>query len=149
MRYYGQHLGYLYPCFLFTNSEWELPVIVWRPQDARDGEGWIARRLGYIMLLSEHRVPVPQNAYWFNVETSTTKGGHIRLDTAKGDCTTAVFFPISGVTAEVGTEVGGAFNLTGSEPNEDMAILWLQANSSVQLSDGRTVTFNGREVIGL
>lgn len=167
---FGHHPKLGYPRLIFQlgagsgRAGFEMPV--WRPIQ---GEGWLAQQLEDIQLLQGAGIPVPADAYWMNVQVGKTKAGNPRLEPvfAGKEAVSAVLFYGSGSAmsqgrhgwtpsrsrAQKGTEQNGARVLwsgfassRGGGVNSSADLVWLPEGSSVALSGGESITFDGTEV---
>ena len=171
MGKFGRHAERGYPRFYFEvgagrrRSSFDLPV--WRPGQ---GEGWLAERLDDIKLLVEHKLPVPENAYWMDVQIGVTTAGNPRLEPVRhGQVATPAIclFTSEGAmsqgkwgwsgkthSAVSGSEKGGSKILwstfvssAGGGVHRTADLLWITRDGSVALTSGQAVTFDGEKIV--
>lgn len=168
---YGRHPERGYPRFYFKVSagrrwtSFDLPV--WRPGE---GDGWLVERLDDITLLTEHKLAVPEAAYWMDVQLGQTAKGNRRLEPVRSDqkATPAILtkrgegamshgkwgWSNQTHSAVKGSEKGGSaivwstfVSSAGGGLHRTFDLLWVAKGGSVGLDNGVAVTFDGQRIV--
>jgi hypothetical protein len=170
---YGRHPERGYPRFYFKVSagrrwnSFDLPV--WRPGQ---GEGWLVERLDDITLLTEHKIAVPEAAYWMDVQLGQTAKGNPRLEPVRpGQKAVPAILTKRGEgamsqgkwgwsnqthSATKGSEKGGStivwstfVSSAGGGVHRTFDLLWIAKGGSVGLDNGVAITFDGEKVVNV
>ena len=167
-RYFNHHPQKGYPRFSFSvsagahDASFELPV--WRPQE---GKGWLAQRLDDLKaFVYDWHLPVPEEAFWLDVQVGTTAKGNPRLEpTRPGQQPVPAVLVYNewsktragrhgfGEIPPSAKEVSGSARIVWSATpstaglHHHAELLWIPKGGSITLDSGAVLAFDGEKVL--